>query len=206
MFALTIAVLALSAQAEPGWEIAAKEDGVTVMSREKPGSPVREMKAVGLIDGSPQEVWAVVRDYPNYTTLMPYTAEAKVLSVEEGGKITLFYSLLNLPLVDKRDYVIRLLDESDWKDGKGFLKVTWKAEAGGPAERDGVVRVKVNDGSWLLEPREDGKKTFVTYYIYTDPGGAIPKWIANKANGTAVPNVFLAIRKAVGQRLAGAKR
>jgi len=59
----------------------------------------------------------------------------------------------------------------------------------------GVVRINVNDGFWKLEP-SDGK-THATYYLYTDPGGAVPKFVANFANRTAVPNVFKAIRKAV---------
>jgi hypothetical protein len=58
-----------------------------------------------------------------------------------------------------------------------------------------VVRVKLNNGYWLLEPREEGKKTFVTYYLYTDPGGSLPKWIADKANKTSVPDVLRAVRK-----------
>ncbi|MEN9800598.1 MAG: hypothetical protein RL653_4295, partial [Pseudomonadota bacterium] len=107
-----------------------------------------------------------------------------------------FYSVVNAPLVDKRDYLIKLIDQSDWKDGKGYLKVTWSAvQDPATPEREGFVRVKINDGMWLLEPREDGKKTWATYWVYTNPGGAIPNWIANRANGTAVPDVFKAIKK-----------
>jgi hypothetical protein len=59
-----------------------------------------------------------------------------------------------------------------------------------------VVRVRVNDGYWLLEPREAGRKTQATYYVYTAPGGAVPPFAANAANRVAVPRVFEAIRKA----------
>ena len=65
-----------------------------------------------------------------------------------------------------------------------------------PLKKD-IVRVRINDGYWLLEPRENGKKTFATYYVYTSPGGSIPSWIANKANDIAVPKVFQAIKEAV---------
>ena len=58
-----------------------------------------------------------------------------------------------------------------------------------------MVRVKVNTGSWLLEPREEGKKTFVTYSLLTDPGGSLPKFVADKANKKAVPDVIRAVRK-----------
>lgn len=187
--------------AEPAWEKAAETDGVTVFKRDRAGSEVKEMKATGLIDGSPKEVWDVVGDLENYPTQMPYTAEAKVIS--RSGKETVFYSRIKTPLVDERDYIIVLKDESD---GAGTYKVSWtvapkESDALMP-EKKNVVRVRVNDGYWLLEPREDGKKTFGTYYVFTNPGGSIPTFIANQGNNIAVPKVFDAIRKTVKQKRA----
>jgi len=122
------------------------------------------------------------------------------LSREPDDKVIYFYSKLNTPLVDRRDYIIRLVDESEWKEGKGFLKVAWTVVNDKddlvPVKAD-VVRIRVNNGHWLLEPREDGKKTFITYYLYTAPGGSIPTFIANKGNTIAMPKVFEAVRKSV---------
>lgn len=207
MTSLVLIPLLLLSADEPRWKLAAEDDGIKVYGREREGSEVREMRAIGLIDATPQEVWKVLRDLEAYTKTMPYTEEAKVLKKSEGDKETLFYSCLNTPLVSRRDYIIKLVDESDWKEGKGFLKVTWTAvndqDALKPVKED-IVRVRVNDGYWLLEPREDGKKTFATYYVYTSPGGSIPNWIANKANGIAVPKVFSSIKKAVQDQRAAA--
>lgn len=192
---------------EPKWEQSGKKDGITIFSRAREGSDVLEMKAIGLIDGSPQEVFDVLWAWDQYDKVMPYTQESKVLRTENDGKVTVFYSVVNAPLVSKRDYVIRVTNASDWKDGKGFMKSEWTAITDPKVpERDGYVRTKINDGWWLLEPRDDGKKTFATYWVYTDPGGSIPKFIVNKANSGAVPDVFLAIRKAVAEKHAkGAK-
>ncbi len=157
---------------------------------------MKEVKAIGLIDAPPQKVYEIIRDYPHYKDTMPYTSESTVVSTEDGGKTVYFYSVVDAPFVSKRDYTIKTIDESEWKDGKGFLKVSWRAAVDkGPKERDGVVRVQINDGFWLLEPRENGAKTFATYYLYTNPGGSLPTWVVNKANGSAVPDVFKAIRK-----------
>jgi hypothetical protein len=196
--ALSFLVLAVDTDLGTGWKEEARDEGITIYARAREGSPVREMKAIGIVDATPREIWDALRDYPNYDKTMPYTEESKVLSSEEGGKIICFQSVVNAPLVDRRDYLIRILDESDWREGKGYLLVSWSAhEDKAIPPRDGVVRVKVNDGFWKLEPRDGGKKTFTTYYIHTDPGGSIPKWIANKANSIAVPNVYKAIRKVV---------
>ena len=193
--ALPLLVL-LAGAAEPAWQQVARDDGITVMARTPEGGAVSEVKATALVDAPPQDVWRVIRDYANYSKTMPYTEESRVLASEQEGKITVFYCLVNAPLVDKRDFIIRIRDESDWKDGKGFLKAAWTMTTdGAPAVREGVVRVKLNNGYWLVEPREEGKKTFVTYYLYTDPGGSLPKWIADKANKTSVPDVLRAVRK-----------
>ncbi len=201
MISLALVPLMLLGADAPRWELAADPDGIKVYRRDREGTEVKEMKAIGLIDATPKEVWDVIRDLENYPKQMPFTAEAKVLSRTEGDKNILFYSRLNTPLVSERDYIIDLKDESDWKEGKGFYKVSWTAA---PKEQDTllpekpeVVRVRVNDGYWLLEPREEGKKTFATYYVYTAPGGSIPTFIINQANGMAVPKVFAAIKKTV---------
>ena len=205
---LLIPLMLLSAD-EPRWELSAEDTGVKIYGRKHGDSEIREMKAMGLIDATPQEIWSAVRDLEHYTKTMPYMEEAKVLSREPEDKVILFYSKINTPLVDRRDYIIRLVDESDWKDGNGFRKVSWTVVNDKddlvPVKKD-VVRVRVNDGYWLLEPREEGKKTFVTYYIYTSPGGSIPNFIANKGNSIAVPKVFDAIRKTVANERAAAKK
>src|SRR5437763_6700460 len=65
-----------------------------------------------------------------------------------------------------------------------------------PAHQKGVVRLKVCDGTWLLEP--DGPaNTRATYSIYSDTGGFIPALIANHASLTAIKKLYAAIRKQV---------
>lgn len=189
---------------EPKWKLDAESDQVKVYARAHDGSAVREMKAEGLIDAPPEVVWKVVRDYDSYTKVMPYVVEAKILSRTEGDKLMLVYNRLETPLVASRDYIIAIRDESDWKDGKGYFKSAWtcadkEADAQLPEKKD-VVRVRINDGYWQLEPRDDGKKTFATYYLYTAAGGSIPIFAINAANGMAVPRVFQSIRKNAATR------
>lgn len=189
-------IVVLAGPSGDGWEKAAEQKNLTVFAREKKGG-VQEMKAEGVIDAPPEKVWKALRDYENYKKTMPYTEESKVVAREGGDKVIWFYSVVNAPFVDRRDYVIKLVDESKWNNGEGFLKVSWTAgNDKAPKKPDNVVRVQINDGYWQLEPRDGGKKTFAVYYVYTDPGGSIPRWLVNKANGSAVPDVFEAVRKA----------
>ena len=66
----------------------------------------------------------------------------------------------------------------------------------GPPEKKGVVRVKICEGKWLLEP-DGANKTHATYFIYTDTGGFIPSFIANRVSLTGITKLFAAVRKQV---------
>ena len=197
-FLPTLSVLVLLSGANEGaWKQVARDDGISVLARTPERGGAAEVKATTVMDAPAEAVWRVVRDYVNYPKVMPYTEESRVLATQEGGKAMTVYCLINAPLVDKRDFIIRVLDESDWKGGQGFMKASWKETTeDAPAERDGVVRVTLNQGYWLLEPREGGKKTLVTYHVLTDPGGSLPGWVADKANKSSVPDVLRAVRKA----------
>jgi hypothetical protein len=189
-------LLVLLADPEPGWEQAADTDGIKVLVRNRKDSEVREVKAHGMVDAEPERVWKVVRDFPNYPKTMPYIETCQVLGVEQDGKIQYVYTVVNPPIIDRRDFTIRVTDESEWKGGEGYMKSAWTMTSEkGPPLKQGTIRLKSNDGYWKLEPRDGGKKTFVTYYVYTDPGGEVPKWIVNQANGNTVPDVIRAVRK-----------
>jgi hypothetical protein len=66
----------------------------------------------------------------------------------------------------------------------------------GPPEKKGIVRVKLCEGKWLLEP-DGSSKTRATYFIYTDTGGFIPSFIANRVSVTGITKLYAALRKQV---------
>ena len=57
--------------------------------------------------------------------------------------------------------------------------------------------MKVTEGSWLLEPTENGRQTRATYSVYSESGGSLPASFVNAASKTAIPKLFEAIRKQV---------
>jgi hypothetical protein len=137
----------------------------------------------------------VLKDLDHYSSFMPYTSESKVVR-RDGDKVVYFYSRIEPPLVSARDYFIKLVDESQWEGGKGFLKVTWTvATEGATPPATDLVHIRENEGAWLLEPREGGKKTFLSYTIHLAPGGFVPDLMSNRASGISVPRVFRAIKQ-----------
>ena len=147
---------------------------------------------------APKAVFDVLGDFENYAKFMPYTKESKLISkTSEFDLIT--YQLLAPPLVSHRDYYIKVKLTVPAEENAGPYKSEWTAMPDHQPTRKDVVRVRINTGSWTLEPLDGGKRTRATYALLTHPGGSIPSWIANASNTTAIPDLFAAIRKRAGK-------
>jgi hypothetical protein len=169
--------------------------GLTLYERPRSGSSLREYKAIGIIAAEPAVVKRVIDDVEEYPKFMPYVAEIRVLSSERNSRVT--YQRLSPPIIGDRDYTVRV----NYEIRRGPAGLTfcnrWKcANDSGPAERKGVTRVKVVEGSWLLEP-SGTDQTRATYAVFSDAAGAMPAMIANAAGKAAIPRVFASIRKQV---------
>jgi uncharacterized membrane protein len=190
-----LALLSLSTPAQAaGWERAADtSDGIVVDVKEVPGQSIVTVRGVWTTKQSPQRLWKAINDLEHYTEFMPYLETAKVLKRE--GESAWQYYCLDTPVISDRDYTLKLTKAAEpGKSGK--WRVSWTtANAVGPKPKPGKVRITVADGSWLLEARNGGKSTRITYTVRSDPGGSIPSWIANRVNRKAVPDVMRAVVK-----------
>jgi hypothetical protein len=176
-----------------GWNFAVKADDVTIYSRLRVGSPIKEFKAVGEIDAPSRIVHAVIADFENYPRFMPYTAECRLIKREADALVG--YQRLSPKICADRDYTLRVRSKS-WASPGGLTYVNWWTPANdlGPEEKPGVVRVKICEGGWLLEP-QGPNKTRATYSVYTDTGGLIPPFLANRASQMGITRLFKAVRK-----------
>ena len=126
---------------------------------------------------------------------MPYTMECRLIKRE--GDSVIGYQRLSPKIIEDRDYTLRVSKKS-WSGPKGLTYLSqWQtANELGPAEKKGVMRIKVCNGTWLLEP--DGPtRTRATYSIFSDTGGFIPPFIANYASLTGIKKLYAAVRKQV---------
>jgi ribosome-associated toxin RatA of RatAB toxin-antitoxin module len=199
LFALTTLSLgadlqAAEPEASPGeWKFISNKDGVVLYRRQRPAS--YESRAIGEIAASTDRVHAVIDDLESYASFMPYTAECRVL--KRDGDSVVAYQRISAPLTSDRDYTIRVRSSSKAVEGGANYLSQWDTEnALGPPEKAGVVRVKLCEGSWLLEPTGPNT-TRATYTIYTDSGGMIPSFIKNTGSQIGIRKLFAAIRKQV---------
>jgi hypothetical protein len=178
-----------------GWKFVKETDGISFSSRARAGSSLKEFKAVGEIDASSRAVHNVLNDLESYPNFMPYTAECRLIK-REGDSIY-SYQRLSPKVISDRDYTLRISKRS-WPSHGGvvFLDQWEPANASGPGEKPGVLRVRVNEGRWLLEPA-GATRTRATYCIYTDGGRKLPAFVANIANEIGIRKIFTAVRKQV---------
>jgi Polyketide cyclase / dehydrase and lipid transport len=177
------------------WKLVSTSDNVTLYRRPRSGGGHYESKAIGEIAASTKLVFAVIDDTDSYPKFMPYTAESRV--VKREGDSVLTYQRISAPLVSDRDYTLRNRITSSNGEGGTSYRIRWEAEnESGPAERPGIVRVKLCEGGWLLEPLGPNA-TRATYTVYTDSGGVIPAFIKNTGSQIGIRKIFAAIRKQV---------
>ena len=181
-------------EATPGeWKLISDKDGVAIYRRQRPAS--NESKAIGEIAAPAALVHAVIDDVESYASFMPYMAECRVL--KRDGDSVVAYQRISAPLASDRDYTVRVRSSSKPTEAGKVYQRHWETEnALGPAEKSGVVRVKLWEGSWLLEPTGPNT-TRATYLIYTDSGGMIPTFIKNTGSQIGLRKMFAAIRKQV---------
>jgi ribosome-associated toxin RatA of RatAB toxin-antitoxin module len=192
-------------EATPGeWKVVSTSDNVALYRRPRPGPGHYESKAIGEIAAPIAVVRAVVDDVDSYSRFMPYTVESRVLKRE--GDSVLTYQRISAPLVSDRDYTLRIRTTSRKVEGGTSYRSRWETEnEAGPAERPGIVRVKLCEGGWLLEPLGPNA-TRATYTVHTDSGGVIPAFIKNTGSQIGIRKIFTALRKQVrDQKYSGAK-
>src|SRR5205814_3359673 len=69
----------------------------------------------------------------------------------------------------------------------------------GPGPREGIQRLNLHQGTWVLEPLRGGQVTRVRYHFRIDLGSGLPGWMTRSATGKAVAGLFQAVRRQVQQ-------
>lgn len=144
-----------------GFKVLGQRDGVTLFKRD--GRPGLELAAEAEFPAPPERVRRVLLDYPAHKSWKKRLAECSV--VAKGSNSLHVYERLALPLMQDRDYVLRVT----WGDDAGVLWTKYTTDADqGPPPVSGVHRVKVHDGAWRFAPVRGGAATRAFYRFHVD--------------------------------------
>lgn len=174
------------------WSEAYRNDELVIFTKDvKEG---RRIVATAEVKTRPEIVFEVLSDFEHYAEFMPYVEDSRVLSRESDSEV-ITYARLAPPFVSERDYPLKVRMTRGTSRNGGVFKVEWTALPKVQPEVEGVVRIKLNEGSWLAEPLDGGVRTRLTYTLLTNPGGLIPDFVANMSNTIAIPELFKAVTK-----------
>jgi hypothetical protein len=178
----------------PGWEEANRKDNLVIFIRDNEKANAREVKSITEVDAPPAAVDRALSDFDHFVDFMPAVRQARLVTTVAANEF-IMYQELQLPLVDNRDFVIRLRRIPGTPANGGVFRHEWAVtESKDAPPREGIVRIELNTGAWIMEPIDGGKRTRLTYEILTSPGGNVPRWIANKSNSMVIPDVLDAVR------------
>ena len=173
-------------EASDGWKETGKQGDITLYEKEHVGTSVKEVRAVGTFNSPPWIVRNVLDDVEHYPQFMPYVIQTKVIARDPVKHTILTYAQIDPPMVSNRDYTILIHDESNPEEGK-YISRWVDGSDKGPAEKKGFVRVKKNEGSWVLEPIDNGQHTKATYTLYTAATDGALRNRGEAGVGIAVP-------------------
>lgn len=158
------------------WKHTREGEGIIVYTRGGESSGFKEIKATVTLDCSLLTLVGALTDYNNYKNWIYSTTQSYTITqVSDFENIVYQYIQAPWPLSD-RDVCMRIKLAQDPKT----LTVTIdsKSENSLKESVDGVVRVPYNFAHWDIVPIAKNKLS-CTYTLKTNPGGAIPAWIAN---------------------------
>jgi hypothetical protein len=185
---ITLLVLPSLARAEPDvvqfdrddarahWRTAATKEGVTLERRSVHGSSYYEYRAVVSVPLPParvaEEVWRTMREGD-----MDSLKRREILHA--GVDELVIYDQIRTPVVSDRDYTVRVRRSFDAASERTQLRCESANELGPPPAR-GYVRIPIIRAGWMTAP--DGKGgTVLTYYAFSEPGGAVPAFLVRGA-------------------------
>jgi hypothetical protein len=152
-------------------------DGVTVEQRPVADSKFVELRFSTLSDKTPQSLCDAAFGDGSFDPKEPDLKSRKILKESEDERIT--YDQITPPLVSNRDYVVKA---RRIREGDG-CRMTFEATTDVAVPNvENWVRVTKLRGYWSFTP-ESGK-TRIVYVVFTDPGGAIPPFLAEGSRRT----------------------
>lgn len=156
------------------------KSGIPHQSEHKVGEKTYHV-TTAVIDATPDDVWNILTDYDHLISYYPNVKDFKILS-ETGDKKKVWFSVASLCGLWKFEYVLSM------HENKPHHRIEWQRDSGA---------FKVNEGSWVLQPIDDGARTLVTYSKHMDGGLLMPKVILNNELRKTMPQVISNLNLAV---------
>ena len=155
-----------------------------------PGALVSKVVADAVIDAAPAKLWAILSRCAGYAGTLPSISASKELSrsgsLSAGNEKVRCEMTVDLPW--PLDDLTSISIARHRRLPKGGFERSWKLESG---DYDYI------DGSWRLEPRAGGSKTYARYTLLVQPKTRLPDFLKRAAQNRSIPKLFRVLRTLV---------
>jgi hypothetical protein len=181
--------------AASGWKLAIQKDGIEVSTRPVKGSDLDEFMGTADIDASIDVVYAVIKDVPAATQWMADCKENReIRKIDEYTSVQFNVTKAPWPVSD-REALCLVTEKKDEKTGKITFEFHETNDPPVPIGK-GNVRMPEISGQWVLIPI-NRDHTKVIYTAKSNPGGSLPKSLANLKSKEIPYNTLLGLKMMV---------
>lgn len=187
-----IIVISAVSASEKNWKLKKNSNGIKVYTRNVKNIDLDEFRGIGVIDASINNLINIIRDVPNHPNWAANCKKATLIKKNEKNTKRTIYNVTSLPWpLQDRDVVVEVI-ENNISNSKTILnfKALLKTSI---RKNDDYVRITNMIGQWILTSIS-GEQTLVEYKIKCDPGGSIPKSIANYSSVNIPYNTILGLK------------
>ncbi|MGA2781461.1 MAG: START domain-containing protein [Smithella sp.] len=177
------------------WKLAIQKDGIDVSTRPVAGSDFDEFMGSTDIDASIDVVVAVLKDIPAATQWMADCKENReIRKIDEYTSVQFNVTKAPWPVSDREALCI-VTEKKDEKTGKITFEFHETNDPSVPIGK-GNVRMPEISGQWVLTPiNQDHTK--VIYTVKSNPGGSLPKSLANMKSKDIPYNTLMGMKMMV---------
>jgi len=164
----------------PDWLHRIESGDVALEARADPTGRGGQVRAMIDIAAPPQAVWAAILDCGRAARMTPSVKRCTVLSRDPSGREELREHVI------KWSFLLPALHSTSRLALEPYRRIAFHCEAGD---------IRDCDGQWLLEPRDDGRATRVTYENRATAPFGLPDGVAIMAMRRDVPAALRALRR-----------
>ena len=190
-----LAAMPASVTAASDWKLAIQKDGIEVSTRPVAGSDFDEFMGTADIDASIDVVYAVLKDIPAATQWMADCKENReIRKIDEHTSVQFNITKAPWPVSDRESLCI-VTEKKDEKTGKVTFEFHETNDPSVPVGK-GNVRMPEISGQWVLTPI-NRDHTKVIYTVKSNPGGSLPKALANMKSKDIPYNTLMGLKMMV---------
>ena len=195
-FVLLCAATAQAGHVGPdGWEQISDKEGVRVFRRSVPGSPLKSMKGVGVVDAPVATVALVLLDDARAAEWVDSLAESRVVRTLSAHEY-IEYNHVSMPWpVRDREFVTRVELSGNPATQTAVIRARPATEEN-IAARPKIIRGELTS-YYELKAVDGGKHTLLSIELHSDPKGSIPAWVVNLFQKDWAHETMRGIRKQV---------